>query len=154
MRTILKTSQEPQSALDRLVEHRLGQSDVRYTRGRRRVIHALAGADGPLSAADLHAVLASDVPLSSLYRSLAVLEETGVVAPHYSTSVTRYELAEWLSGHHHHLVCSECGTVEDIEVSAQVEDTLQSIVQGIGSGTGFRPTDHALEIVGQCGDCS
>ena len=63
--------------LDREVERRLADSDVRYTRGRRVVIRALAEADGPRSAAELSKAIGESVPLSSLYRSLAVLEEAG-----------------------------------------------------------------------------
>ena len=42
------------STLDRHVEQRLAEADVRYTKGRRTVIHALAGSDGPRSASELH----------------------------------------------------------------------------------------------------
>lgn len=143
------------STLDRQVEHRLGESQVRYTRGRRAVIRALAAADGPRSAADLHAQIHHEVPLSSLYRSLTVLEEAGVVAPHYSTKgITRYELAEWLAGHHHHLVCLDCGTVEDIEIDRPLEAALESIVADIGAAISFDPSNHALEIEGRCARCA
>jgi Fur family ferric uptake transcriptional regulator len=142
------------SAVDRQVEHRLLEHDVRYTRGRRRVVEALAASDGPRSTADLHAEIHGEVPLSSLYRSLAVLEEAGVVAPHFSAKgITRYELAEWLAGHHHHLVCLSCGLVEDFEIPGELERELRSIVARIGSRSGFEPTDHALEIEGTCARC-
>ncbi len=142
------------SGLDRQVEHRLRERQVRYTRGRRAVIRALAAADGPRSAADLHGEIRADVPLSSLYRSLTVLEEAGVLAPHYSIKgITRYELAEWLAGHHHHLVCLNCGSVEDIEISDRLESSLRDIVAGIGAEISFDPSNHALEIEGRCARC-
>ncbi|HJR91031.1 MAG TPA: Fur family transcriptional regulator [Acidimicrobiia bacterium] len=142
------------SGLDRQVEHRLRERQVRYTRGRRAVISALAAADGPRSAADLHGEIRADVPLSSLYRSLTVLEEAGVLAPHYSIKgITRYELAEWLAGHHHHLVCLNCGSVEDIEISDRLEASLRDIVAGIGAEISFDPSNHALEIEGRCARC-
>lgn len=140
--------------VDRQIERRLADADVRYTKGRRVVIRALAEADGPRSAAELSRVIGESVPLSSLYRSLAVLEEAGVLAPHFSSpGLTRYELAEWLSGHHHHLVCICCGMVQDIEVADGVEQRLQEIVAGIASGASFSELNHALEIEGHCAGC-
>ena len=141
--------------VDREIERRRAEVDVRYTRGRRVVIGALADADGPRSAAELSQVIGEAVPLSSLYRSLAVLEEAGVLAPHFSSpGLTRYELAEWLSGHHHHLVCVCCGIVQDIDVADDVEQRLQEIVAGIAGGASFSELNHALEIEGHCARCA
>jgi Fur family transcriptional regulator, ferric uptake regulator len=142
------------STLDRQVERRLRERDIRYTLGRRRVIGALAGSDGPRSAAELGEELGSAVPLSSIYRSLSVLEEAGVLVPHNAVrGLTRYELAEWITGHHHHLVCLVCGLVEDIEIPDRLEGQLQTIVDDIGSSTSFRQSNHALEIEGRCSRC-
>lgn len=116
---------------------------------------ALADSDGPRAAADLFDDLSAEIPLSSIYRSLSVLEGAGVVAPHYSTKgLTRYELAEWLAGHHHHLVCIDCGQVEDVEFSAETEAQLDAIVDRIGDEVSFAPKSHALEIEGLCLRCS
>jgi len=143
------------STLDRQVELRLFDHDVRFTRGRKAVVEALAESHGPLSAAELTEVLAAEVPLSSLYRTLAVLEEAGVVSHHLGAKgLTRYELAEWLSGHHHHLVCVVCGSVSDIEIPRQEELRVQALVDEIAAIASFSPTDHALEIEGRCARCS
>lgn len=141
--------------LDRQVERRLRENEVRYTTGRRAVIEGLAAADGPRSAAELSEDIGSSVPLSSLYRSLSVLEEAGVVVPHFAVrGVTRYELAEWLTGHHHHLVCVDCGIVEDIDVPDRLESQIEAIVADIGASVSFRQTSHALEIEGRCAQCA
>lgn len=143
------------TSLDREVEQRLGTEGVRYTKGRRRVITTLAGADGPLSASELHEKIDRALPLSSIYRSLTVLEEAGVLAPHHGTKgLTRYELAEWLKGHHHHLVCIECGTVEDVDVTDRHESRVDEVVNEISSKASFTPFNHALEIEGRCSRCA
>ena len=143
------------STLDREVERRLAEADVRFTKGRRAVIQALSQVDGPRSAAELHAIIGDDLPLSSLYRSLAVLEEAGVLSPHYSSpGLTRYELAEWLSGHHHHLVCIDCGQVEDLPADEAMEEKLQSLVSTVAKSASFTETNHALEIEGRCALCA
>ncbi len=141
--------------LDREVERRLTEAEVRYTKGRRVVIRALAEADGPRSAAELSRVIGDSVPLSSLYRSLAVLEEAGVLAPHFSSpGLTRYELAEWLTGHHHHLVCVCCGSVQDVAIGDGVEQRLRKIVSDIANTASFSELNHALEIEGHCVGCA
>lgn len=143
----------PTKNFDSQVEGRLREAESRYTKGRKRVVAALASADGPLTAAELQRSLET-LPLSSLYRSLAVLEEAGVVAPHFGQKgVTRYELAEWLRGHHHHLVCLECGSVEDVSLSQQHEQQVHNLIDEISGSASFQPTGHTLEIEGRCARC-
>jgi Fur family transcriptional regulator, ferric uptake regulator len=142
------------SNLDRDVEQRLHGNDVRYTTGRRAVVHALADAEGPRSASELHEIVGSVVPLSSLYRTLAVLEDADVIAPHFGArGLTRYELAEWITGHHHHFVCLECGAVDDIDVPRGVEERVNAVVSEIAERASFAPTSHVLEIEGRCRRC-
>ena len=136
------------------VKARLAQHDVRFTQGRAQVISALANADGPRSAAELHDDLDQSVPLSSLYRSMAVMTDAGVLSPHHrAKGFTRYELAEWLTEHHHHLVCITCGSVDDITLSADLEATLQLLTDHVSTLGAFTATGHALEIDGTCGAC-
>ena len=138
--------------LDQQVAQRLAASGVRYTSGRRAVVKALTSADGPRSAQELFDEL--DLPLSSLYRSLAVLEESEVLTPHHGTrGVTRYELAEWAAGHHHHVVCGSCGTVDDVHVDPALEAELERLVAAITDSLSFQPTGHALEVEGRCDAC-
>lgn len=141
--------------IDQQIRMRLAADDVRYTRGRRLVVAALRDADGPRSAAELHEELDRRVPLSSLYRSLSVMADAGVLATHHAGGgVTRYELAEWLVGHHHHLVCVECGAVDDVELSDEMEATLERLVVHAADAGGYRVKGHALEIDGLCATCA
>ena len=143
------------SIQDRQVEEKLREAGVRFTGGRRRVVAALDHADGPRSAAELHHDLAGKVPVSSVYRTLAVLEEAGVVEPHHGArGITRYEIAEWLAGHHHHLVCMNCGTVEDIELPGQLEVQLEQLVGQVSGLSSFTASGHSLEVDGLCVRCA
>ena len=140
--------------MERQIETRLKEQDVRFTSGRRLVVGALAGSEGPRSAAELHDEIGSRLPLSSLYRSLTVLENAGVLVPHFGMKgVTRYELADWLQGHHHHLICVECGSVDDVSLPPEYEERLQILVNDIGAHSSFAAIDHALEIEGRCSRC-
>jgi Fur family ferric uptake transcriptional regulator len=132
----------------------LGSQNVRFTPARRLVVRTLAGAGGPITAGDLHERLRQDIPLSSLYRSLAVLEEARVLAKEHDTSgIARYELAEWLAGHHHHLVCDSCGEVRDVIVTPETEHTITGLVQRIAARAGYRVTGHRIDIEGTCPTC-
>ena len=70
-----------------------------------------------------------------------------------SPGLTRYELAEWLSGHHHHLVCVDCGQVQDLPATDTIEDRLKVIVEDIAREASFSEMNHALEIEGHCARC-
>ena len=132
----------------------LHSQDVRFTAARRLVVRALADADGPVAAADLHQGLRHAVPLSSLYRTLAVLEQSRVLAKqHDGLGVARYELAEWLAGHHHHLVCDSCGEVRDVPVPPETEHIITNLVGRIAARAGYRATGHRIDIEGTCRAC-
>ena len=142
------------STLDQTVEGRLRGNGVRYTAARRTVVATLSRAPGPLSAGEIHDAAAGEIPLSSVYRTLNVLEDSGVLIPHFGVKgLTRYELAEWIAGHHHHLVCTECGSVEDVDVPPGMESRVASVVDDLAALVSFEPTDHVLEIEGRCRAC-
>ena len=135
------------------VASRLRRNTERYTAGRRALVDALAGAERPPSIPDL---LASTPGLaqSSAYRNLAVLERAGVVRRIATTDeFARFELTEDLTEHHHHLICTVCGGVEDFTVSRQLERTLETALARATNGTGFTADHHRLDLLGTCGGC-
>jgi Fur family ferric uptake transcriptional regulator len=135
---------------------RLAERGIRYTAARRLVVQALEQADGPLSAAELHEDLQREVPLSSLYRTLSVLEGAHVIGrEHAVDGVARYELAESVTGrHHHHLVCMGCGAVVDVTIPADLELRVESIITAIAERVGFAATGHRIDIEGRCPSCT
>jgi Fe2+ or Zn2+ uptake regulation protein len=137
----------------RAVTARLRDHGLRFTPGRRAVVEALERVGGPRSAGELSEIV--EVPLSSLYRCLSTLEVAGVVEPHNAVrGVTRYELSEWLRGHHHHLICIDCGAVEDVALPESSEDEVRRLVTDIGKRSAFATTGHSLEIEGRCARCA
>ncbi len=132
---------------------RLRGVEQRYTAGRRRLVELLVASTAPLS---LPEVLDADrtIPQSSAYRNLTVLEEAGVVRKLVTRGdFARFELAEELTEHHHHLVCSSCGGVEDFTVSPAVERALKRVVGTVEDRTGFSTEHHRLDLVGTCARC-
>ena len=142
------TSEPHAVVADRL--HRVRQ---RYTGGRRALVTTLLGAGRPLTTAEL---LGTDDgwSQSSLYRNLGVLESCGVVRRLPSTDgVARFEVTEELSRHHHHLVCSACGRIDDVDLPAPVEATLHRVTAEAGDELGYAVDEHRLELIGRCADC-
>jgi len=134
--------------------YRLEGENLRLTPARRLVIEKLDGSPGPQSAADLAAALAGSIPLSSLYRTLAVLEKTDVIEQFPDQAgVARFELAEWLTGHHHHMTCTVCGATSDVGVPGDLETTVAGIVSEVGTRFAFTVTGHRLDLQGVCSRC-
>lgn len=143
------------SGFEDRVRARLREAGVRYTDGRARVVRLMQTASGPRSAAELHAGAAEELPLSSLYRTLTVLDEAGVLErSHGPDGVALFEPAEWLRGHHHHLVCIECGAVEDVDVATQDEQVLGAFAERLADSRGFVARGHRIDVEGVCGACA
>lgn len=140
--------------LEQAVEQRLSAEGVRFTQGRRSTVQALANMHGPRTVAEIHDRVGDAIPLSSLYRSLSVLKDAGVLsAQHGSDGVVRFELAEWFTGHHHHLICTSCGTVVDITPTADQEQAMEHLVKNMALEAGFDVSGHRFEIEGTCREC-
>lgn len=140
--------------LHRTVAERLAQRDHRYTRGRRTIVDALSRTRGPVTLPDLLAA-APALALSSTYRNLAVLEEAGVVRRLvHGGEHAHYELAEDLLGHHHHLICTRCGTVTDVILDGRLERSLDAAFERVADDAGFTPERHAIDLYGSCADCA
>jgi Fe2+ or Zn2+ uptake regulation protein len=136
-----------------ITAERLAGAGQRYTSNRQAIVEILARTTKPLSLAE---VLASGEGLaqSSAYRNLVVLDEAGVVRKVVATDeFARYELAEDLTEHHHHLLCSQCGSVEDFTLSVRAEQTLESAMVTASRRSGFLVSHHRLDLVGLCADC-
>jgi Fe2+ or Zn2+ uptake regulation protein len=134
------------------VEDRLGAIGQRYTPKRRTLVDALVSARNPTAVPDL--ARRKRLPQSSLYRNLAVLEQAGVVHRVVThEDFGRYELAEDLTQHHHHLVCRNCGVVEDVTVPPSLERHVQRTLADVEDRTGFSAVSHSLDLIGFCRNC-
>ena len=139
--------------LHALVAERLVDAGQRYSLGRRTLVGVLGRASRPLTSPEI-AAADSGLALSSVYRNLAVLVEAGVVrrlATHEDTA--KYELAESLTRHHHHLICDKCGDVLDYEAPSSLERSVRLGLAVVAEETGFVPRAHSLEIFGLCAAC-
>jgi len=141
--------------LHEITAERLAADGQRYTTNRKAIVGILGSCDRPLTLAELLAEGKGALAQSSVYRNLVVLEAAGVVRKVVATDeFARYELAEELTRHHHHLLCVECGAVEDFTLPEQVEKSVNSALETAAQRYGFRGVHHRLDLVGTCSRCA
>lgn len=132
---------------------RLRSAEQLYTSGRRELVELLASTGRPATIPDLLETRPK-LTQSSVYRNLAMLEEVGVVQKVVSSDDrARFELAEDLMGHHHHLICVSCGRVDDFVVSPRAERSIETVLENAIGDSGFRASGHRLDVVGTCAAC-
>lgn len=106
-----------------------------------------------LSAEDVFLLVkekAPEIGLATVYRTLELLNEIKVVDKiNFGDGVARYDLRkEGVEHFHHHLVCMECGSVEEI-----LEDLLSDVEKTIEEQWNFQVKDHRLTFHGICIKC-
>jgi len=136
------------------IREQLRRTRQRYTLGRQQLVDVLLDLDRPVTIPELVGGGARQSP-SSLYRNLAILEQCGVVRRLASVDdVARYELDEKLTEHHHHLVCSTCGRIDDVTLSDDLEASLHRAADAASHAHGYAVDTHHLELVGTCASCT
>ena len=136
------------------VSERLGSNLIRYTKTRRTVVEVLVRTRQPLTVDEIRTMSAA--PLSSVYRTLALLEEVGLVhrLTNDNSEYARFELAEDLLGHHHHLACANCGTMTDVTLPKDIEADLDRALALLAKQQRFTVDGHRLDIIGTCATCT
>jgi Fur family ferric uptake transcriptional regulator len=122
---------------------------VRTTVQRRAVIRAVGEATTSFTVADLHERARKLVPglgLATTYRTVELLRASGAVHPLLGEG--RHSYVRCRPEHHHHLVCTTCGAVEETELCAAPSDAELRRTHG------FRPAAHELDIYGTCRICA
>jgi len=93
---------------------------------------------------------APEIGLATVYRTLELLSELKIVDKiNFGDGVSRYDLRkEGVEHFHHHLVCMECGSVEEI-----IEDLLSDVEKIVEEEWKFQVKDHRLTFHGICKQC-
>ncbi len=86
----------------------------------------------------------SDVGLATVYRVLAQFEQAGILCrSHFEGGKAVYELDE--GQHHDHLVCLDCGRVEEF-----FDPEIERRQAAVAEAKGFSISDHALSLYATC----
>lgn len=126
-----------------------------YRRGgaRAAVIDLLDAQGCALSAAEIETQLnergARTVARASVYRILEELESLGLVLRlDLGGSLARFEPVR-SGGHHHHMICDDCGDVFPFEDSG-----LERSIERVSRTVAFKVATHDVVLHGRCGDCA
>ena len=141
--------------LHRAIEKRLAEVNQRYPQSRRALVTALAEVPNPMSVSEIEERLGKSVPVSTIYRNLTILEDAKVVNRLASNDGNgRFELAEEVSGdHHHHLICMNCAKVFDVDLPGSLEQSLVESTGSIVESRDFEVVWHQIDLHGYCKNC-
>ena len=134
-----------------LLSAHMVKKGLRSTEQRRLIVETFFKAPAHITIEELLAqVRAADpkVGYATVYRTLKLLAECGVAnEQRFGEGVTRYEIANE-EHHHDHLICLECGRIEEFE-----EPAIEELQEQIALRHGYEVRSHKHELYGLCPDC-
>lgn len=136
------------------IKKRLNAKSYKITPQREATLRVLLEREKDhLSAEDIFLYVkdkAPEIGLATVYRTLELLFELEIVDKiNFGDGVSRYDLRkEGVKHFHHHLVCIECGSVEEV-----MDDLLEEVEQIVETDWEFKVKDHRLTFHGICKQC-
>lgn len=135
---------------DKTLSEILHTSGRRLTRQRRLVLEVLESSQEHLDAESLHdraKALQPNISLATVYRTLQILKEMGLVEEHqFGEGHAHFETIQETP--HYHFTCSECGRVIEFD-APQIVDVLQRL----SKQKGLQVTGVHLLVTGRCTQC-
>ena len=132
----------------------LKEKGYKLTPQRRAIVDMIIRNEGShLTTEELYDLVKEECPeigLATVYRTVQLLEEMGVVCKlDLNDGCSRYELIHDHENHqHHHLICNNCGKVIEVE-----EDLLEGLENDIQKKYDFVIKNHSVKFYGTCSDC-
>jgi len=128
-------------------EELLASKNLRTTKPRRIVFAALKEAAEPLPTSEIIR-RCPGVDRVSVYRTIDLFLELHIIERVAYGWKQRYELATPFRPHHHHLTCSQCGNVAELQ-----SEELEILIRRIAKTRGFVLQRHTFELIGICRTC-
>ena len=131
----------------------LSDNNVSITNPRILVLEALLDNKSPITVDELLTKLENQVAKSTLYRVLSDLKKINILQEF--TNLENQSVVELLldtDSHHHHLFCSDCGEIIDVQMANEFEEKLSKEIKRIEKKFNFIIEDHRLELFGKCTD--
>ena len=129
---------------------KLSKQGYRLTPQRLMILSAIENSDEHISAEEIHSQIVAKYPyvnISTVYRTLELLKGLGLVTEtDLGEGRVRYHPAD--KGHHHHLVCRECGAIIDLD-----ESVLSLVRNVLLREHEFIADLRHLAIFGRCMNC-
>ena len=139
----------PAEAVKALEAH-LQAKGLKMTQQRLDLLRATLDQPGHFTADELHERLrqeGANVSLATLYRSLSVFEDAGILEGHdFDSGQRRYE-RRLEREHHDHMVCLDCRAVIEFE-----NDAIERLQEKVAAAQRFRIREHHLTLFVSCDD--
>ena len=132
------------------VARTLAQRGLRLTRQRRAVLEAVAAAPSSLSPLQVYDAARETCPelgLTTVYRTLDVLEDLGIVRHHHGPE-GREEFHVLPDTDHGHLHCRSCGRSWEVGAAE-----VAPMIDALRERRGFEADISHMSLVGRCADC-
>jgi Fur family transcriptional regulator, ferric uptake regulator len=129
----------------------LTRQGYRMTPQRMMIVDAIEHAENHISAEDIFKQVVAKYPnvnVSTVYRTLELLEKRGLVTK-TEMGVGHIVYHPLEKGHHHHLICRECGSVVNLD-----ESVLTPLQESLQQNYQFTADLRHLGIMGLCAECN
>jgi Fur family ferric uptake transcriptional regulator len=146
-----KERHDLERALESFREY-LKRKDLKLTGQRTTIVQKVFATHRHFTAEELQDLLRSEkarISKATVYRTLALLTECGLIVEHDFGQGQKYYEQIFGRVQHDHLICLSCGKIEEFTF-----DPLSEVQERIARGKGFRPISHALHIFGLCARCA
>ncbi len=130
----------------------LRENNLKYTTQRELILNIIYNNSGHFTPEDIYNLIKENHPnvklgIATIYRTLTLLEDANIVSSiSFGTQGKKYEFG--LKEHHDHLVCLECGKIEEF-----FDNTIEKQQEAIAKKFNFKMTNHVMKIIGICKDC-
>lgn len=129
---------------------RITRAGYRLTKPRRAILEAVSTRQGHFRAEDILEEARQAAPRTgraTVYRTLLMLAELGLVEQlHLGEGSHSFVMGD--TGHHHHLICSQCGKVIEVHGCE-----LPPAISALAGRERFLIEGHQLEVYGRCRSC-
>ncbi len=115
----------------------------------RRIVFRTLQKYGLVSMNRLIDLTKAHIDTASVYRTIELFEQFGIVQKIYTGWKYKLELSGAFLPHHHHAICKKCGIV----IAIQENEDLEKIIQYLATKAGITNQTHSLEIRGLCKKC-
>ena len=128
----------------------LSKQGYRLTPQRLMILEAIENSDDHISAEEMYSQVVARYPnvnISTVYRTLDLLKRLELVTE-TDLGGGRFRYHPSNKGHHHHLVCRQCGTMIDLD-----ESLLEPLEEALLEQHNFEADLRHLAISGLCAQC-
>ncbi|WP_326911421.1 Fur family transcriptional regulator [Sedimentibacter sp. MB31-C6] len=132
------------------MENLLKKASLKNTKQRSYILSVIMTSEGPIAAEEIYKSLLNEnkkINLSTVYRTINVLSEKGVLLKTIREDGTAsYQLNDL--SHNHYLTCCVCHS------SVLMDDCpIVELSERISKETGYKVTGHSLQLIGVCPNC-